>query len=154
MELKDILVPETVRYETSVSSKKRLLTNIAQQAEASHGLPADVVFRALQEREELGSTGVGRGVAIPHARFPELDNVYGFFTRLENPIDFDSVDGQPVDLVFTLLAPSAEGAAHLKALALVSRTLRNENTCAKLRSNNDGQTLFDLFVNSANSRAA
>jgi PTS system nitrogen regulatory IIA component len=143
-----------VRYASGISSKKRLLTEISQQAESLHGLDSSVVFKALQERESLGSTGVGRGVAIPHARFDSLDQVFGFFTRLEKPIDFESVDHQPVDLVFTLLAPSSEGAEHLKALALVSRTLRNEDTCAKLRANENSQTLYSLLAEQTNVRAA
>jgi PTS system nitrogen regulatory IIA component len=154
MDLKDILVLESVRYVTGISSKKRLLTEIAQQAETIHGLDSSTVFKALQEREALGSTGVGRGVSIPHARFDDLKQVYGFFTRLEKPIDFDSVDHQPVDLVFTLLAPSTEGAEHLKALALVSRTLRSEATCAKLRANENNQSLFSLLVDQTSVRAA
>ena len=95
---------------------------------------------------KLGSTGVGRGVAIPHARFSGLDRVYGFFTRLEKPVDFDSMDREPVDLIFTILAPEKEGAEHLKALALVSRTFRSESTCAKLRSNTDASTLYALLT--------
>lgn len=146
MELKEILDPKAVRYTSSVSSKKRLLQDIAEQANAVYGLNAIEVFSALQEREALGSTGVGRGIAIPHARFESMDKVIGMFTRLEKPVDFDSVDHQPVDLVFTLLAPAAEGAEHLKALALVSRTLRDKDVCAKLRANDDEQTLYTVLT--------
>lgn len=146
MELKEILDAKAVRYTSSVSSKKRLLQDIAEQANAVYGLNAIEVFSALQEREALGSTGVGRGVAIPHARFESMDKVVGMFTRLEKPVDFDSVDHQPVDLVFTLLAPAAEGAEHLKALALVSRTLRDKDVCAKLRANDDEQTLYTVLT--------
>ena len=85
-------------------------------------------------------------MAIPHARFSGLDRVYGFFTRLEKPVDFDSMDREPVDLIFTILAPEKEGAEHLKALALVSRTFRSESTCAKLRSNTDASTLYALLT--------
>ncbi len=146
MELKEILDQKAVRYTSSVSSKKRLLQDIAEQANAVYGLNAIEVFSALQEREALGSTGVGRGIAIPHARFESMDKVVGMFTRLEKPVDFDSVDHQPVDLVFTLLAPAAEGAEHLKALALVSRTLRDKDVCAKLRANDDEQTLYTVLT--------
>lgn len=146
MELKAILDQKAVRYTSSVSSKKRLLQDIAEQANAVYGLNAIEVFSALQEREALGSTGVGRGIAIPHARFESMDKVVGMFTRLEKPVDFDSVDHQPVDLVFTLLAPAAEGAEHLKALALVSRTLRDKDVCAKLRANDDEQTLYTVLT--------
>ena len=154
MELKDLLMMDSVRYASGISSKKRLLTEVAQQAEAIHGLDSAAVLKALQERESLSSTGVGRGVAIPHERFDKLDRVFGFFTRLEKPIDFESVDHQPVDLVFTLLAPSSEGAEHLKALALVSRTLRSEDTCTKLRSNENSQALFSLLAEQTSVRAA
>lgn len=146
MELKEILDPKAVRYTSGVSSKKRLLQDIAEQANAVYGLNAIEVFSALQEREALGSTGVGRGIAIPHARFESMDKVVGMFTRLEKPVDFDSVDHQPVDLVFTLLAPAAEGAEHLKALALVSRTLRDKDVCAKLRANDKEPTLYTVLT--------
>ncbi len=146
MELKEILDAKAVRYTSSVSSKKRLLQDIAEQANAVYGLNAIEVFSALQEREALGSTGVGRGIAIPHARFESMNKVVGMFTRLEKPVDFDSVDHQPVDLVFTLLAPAAEGAEHLKALALVSRTLRDKDVCAKLRANDNEQTLYTVLT--------
>src|SRR5210317_34254 len=146
MELKEILDAKAVRYTSGVSSKKRLLQDIAEQANAVYSLNAIEVFSALQEREALGSTGVGRGIAIPHARFESMDKVVGMFTRLEKPVDFDSVDHQPVDLVFTLLAPAAEGAEHLKALALVSRTLRDKDVCAKLRANDDEQTLYTVLT--------
>ena len=146
MELKDILDAKAVRFASGVSSKKRLLQDIAEQANAVYGLNAIEVFSAIQEREALGSTGVGRGIAIPHARFESMDRVVGMFTRLEKPVDFESVDHQPVDLVFTLLAPAAEGAEHLKALALVSRTLRDASICDKLRSNDDEGTLFTVLT--------
>ena len=114
----------------------------------------DEVFAALQDRETLGSTGVGRGVAIPHARFENQDRVVGLFTRLEKPVDFESVDNQPVDLVFTLLAPKAEGAEHLKALALVSRTLRSDNTCSTLRSNESAASIYAVLTEVTSTQAA
>jgi PTS system nitrogen regulatory IIA component len=146
MDLKDIVSAEAVRFSSHTSSKKRLLQEISEQAATVYGLDASDVVAALTEREKLGSTGVGRGVAIPHARFDGLDRVYGFFTRLEKPVDFDSMDRQPVDLIFTILAPQKEGAEHLKALALVSRTLRSENTCSKLRANDDAAALYALLT--------
>lgn len=154
MDLKDIMNADAVRFSSHTSSKKRLLQEISEQAASVYGLDASDVVAALTEREKLGSTGVGRGVAIPHARFEGLDRIYGFFTRLEKPVDFDSVDRQPVDLIFTILAPQKEGAEHLKALALVSRTLRSENTCAKLRANNDSATLYNLLTQTDNIQAA
>ena len=154
MELTEILAADAVHYAQSASSKKRLLQKISEQAASIYDLDSEQVFAALTAREALGTTGVGRGVAIPHARFENLDRVVGLFTRLEKPLDYDSMDHQPVDLVFTLLAPQKEGAEHLKALALVSRTLRDEDVCAKLRSNNDAQTIFSILVEKQSSQAA
>ena len=154
MNLGDILDASAVRFLSGVSSKKRLLQDISDQAAEVYGVDRDVVFSALQDRETLGSTGVGRGVAIPHARFETLERVFGLFTRLEKPVDFDSVDKQPVDLVFTLLAPKAEGAEHLKALALVSRTLRAEKTCSTLRSNENPTSIYALLTEATGTKAA
>lgn len=150
----DILDAQAVRYLTGVSSKKRLLQDISDQAAEVYGLDRDAVFAGLQDREALGSTGVGRGVAIPHARFETQNRVIGLFTRLEKPVDFESVDNQPVDLVFTLLAPKAEGAEHLKALALVSRTLRSDATCTTLRSNESASSIFAILTEATNTQAA
>ena len=154
MDLKDFLEPKAIKFVPQVSSKKRLLQDISEQASSLYGLDSNAVFAALVEREKLGSTGVGRGVAIPHARFEELDRVYGFFTRIETPVDFESMDRQPVDLVFTILAPQREGADHLKALAVVSRTLRSENNCSNLRANADEKALFALLTQEDKNRAA
>ncbi|MEM0976265.1 MAG: PTS sugar transporter subunit IIA [Pseudomonadota bacterium] len=154
MNIGEILNPQAVRVLSGVSSKKRLLQDISDQSSDVYGFDRDEIFSALQNRETLGSTGVGRGVAIPHARFESLDRVVGLFTRLEKPVDFDSVDGQPVDLVFTLLAPQAEGAEHLKALALVSRTLRAEQTCTTLRSNSTSAAIYALLTENTRTEAA
>jgi len=154
MELTEILVVDAVHYAQSETSKKRLLQKISEQAASVYDIDSAMVFSALNARENLGTTGVGRGVAIPHARFETLERVIGLFTRLEKPLDYGSMDHQPVDLIFTLLAPQKEGAEHLKALALVSRTLRNENVCAKLRSNQNSQTIFSILIESNESQAA
>lgn len=154
MDLSSLLKPRGVRVLTDVSSKKRLLQAIAEMAEALVGLPAPGIFDALQERESLGPTGVGHGVALPHARLGSLTEVQGAFLRLEKPIDFDSADRQPVDLVFALFAPADTGVAHLKALALVSRTLRDETLCAKLRANNDPATLYTILTAGTETEAA
>lgn len=154
MEMTDILNPKAVQSVAGVSSKKRLLQNISEHAEAVYGLDAQTVFVALQDRENLGTTGVGKGVAIPHARFPSVKGIVGLFTRLEKPADFESLDKQPVDLVFTLLAPTDDNPEHLKALALVSRTLRNAEICSKLRSNDQTQTLFSILAEGMTSKAA
>lgn len=154
MEIKDILDKRAVRLVHSINSKKRLLQEISEQAEVVYGIEAESVLAVLLEREKLGSTGVGRNIAIPHARLDSINRVYGLFTRLEKPIEFESVDEQPVDLIFTLLAPKKEGAEHLKALALVSRTLRSENICQKLRANNDLNTLYSLLTDIMTHQAA
>lgn len=154
MEMAKILDARAVRYATSISSKKRLLQDVADHAEDIYSISASEVFAALQARENLGTTGVGRGVAIPHARFENIDSIVGLFTRLEKPVDFESLDKQPVDLVFTLLAPSTDNPEHLKALALVSRTLRSEDMCLKLRANNDPQTLFSILSADGSVQAA
>jgi PTS system nitrogen regulatory IIA component len=154
MEMAEILDQDAVRYAAGASSKKRLLQDISEQAEAVYRLKADEIFSALQARENLGTTGVGRGVAIPHARFESLDRILGLFFRLEKPVNFDSLDRQPVDLVFTLLAPANDSPEHLKALALVSRTLRNAEICSKLRSNNLTPTIFSILTEKTASQAA
>jgi PTS system nitrogen regulatory IIA component len=148
MELSEILGVEGVRAPLKATSKKRLLQDLADMAEQVYGLPAETVYRALLDREALGPTGVGRGVAIPHARFAGVRRVIGLFARLEKPVDFEAVDRQPVDLVFALLAPETAGADHLKALARVSRTLRSEAVCSKLRSTFDPSALYAILTES------
>jgi PTS system nitrogen regulatory IIA component len=116
-------------------------------------VPASVL-EALIEREGLGPTGVGHGVALPHARVGGVDRIRGLFIRLERPLDYDSIDRQPVDLVFALLAPVSAGVEHLKALALVSRTLRDTAVRTKLRANNDPGTLYTVLTEAPASQAA
>lgn len=154
MELSSLIRPEAVRILGSASSKKRLLQDIGELAATSYDVPADQASEALVEREALGPTGVGKGIALPHARLPGLQHVVGVFARLEKPVDFDSVDRQPVDLVFALFAPPETGVDHLKALALVSRTLRDTNVCAKLRGSADQATLHAVLTEAAASEAA
>ncbi len=154
MELSDILGVDAIRAQLKVSSKKRLLQDLAEIAESVYGISSQRAYRALMDRESLGPTGVGRGVGIPHARIPGISEVNGVFVRLEKPVDFESVDRQPVDLVFALFAPENAGADHLKALARVSRTLRSESTCAKLRSTNDVSAIFAILTASEADRAA
>jgi PTS system nitrogen regulatory IIA component len=154
MELSTLLKPQAVKVVSDISSKKRLLQSISDTAETLIGLPATSIFDALQERESLGPTGVGHGVALPHARLSDLTEVHGAFLRLERPIDFESADRQPVDLVFALFAPADTGVDHLKALALVSRTLRNPTLCAKLRANGDPATLYALLTDAEATQAA
>lgn len=154
MELSSILRPVAVRVVAGLSSKKRLFQELGELAESVHGIPASEAVDALQERESLGPTGVGNGVALPHARLQGLETVAGLFLRIEKPLDFDAVDRQPVDLVFALFAPEASGVDHLKALALVSRTLRDQAVCAKLRSNDDPATLHAILTEAPASKAA
>ena len=118
------------------------------------GLHERAIFDVLMEREKLGTTGVGNGIAIPHGKLANLDRLYGLFARLENPIDFQSIDEQPVDLIFLLLAPETAGADHLKALARVSRLLRDQVACEKLRGTDDGEALFALLTESSATQAA
>lgn len=154
MNLSTILKPEAVKAVSSASSKKRLLQDLGDLAFSAYGISAPAAVEALLERESLGPTGVGHGVALPHARMAGLDSVVGAFLLLEKPIDFDSVDRQPVDIVFALFAPEEAGVEHLKALALVSRTLRESSLCAKLRANNDPATLYALLTENHTVQAA
>ncbi len=154
MNMSDILKAEAVRSIASASSKKQLLQSISDHAASVYNVDPREVLEALQLRESLGTTGVGKGVAIPHARFQAVDKIVGLFTRLEKPVNFDSLDKQPVDLVFTLLAPVADNPDHLKALALVSRTLRHKEVCEKLRFNSDPQTLLSILTEFTASKAA
>lgn len=154
MVLTKILRSDAVRTVGATSSKKRLFQELGEVAASVYGLKASDVSGALQERESLGPTGVGQGIALPHARLDGLDAVVGLFIRLEKPLDFDSVDRQPVDLVFALLAPQDAGVEHLKALALVSRTMRDADLCAKLRANSDSTTLHTLLTETPNVQAA
>ena len=146
MELSSILRPEAVRVFSAASSKKRLFQEIGDVAHSAYGLDAPTTVEALMERESLGPTGVGHGVALPHARLADIDQVLGVFILLEKPIDFDAVDRQPVDLVFALFAPEEAGVEHLKALALVSRKLREASLCTKLRANTDPATLYTILT--------
>lgn len=154
MELTTILRGEAVKAMAAATSKKRLFQDIGDLAASTYGLDASDVCTALQEREALGPTGVGHGVALPHARLTGLDQVLGLFVRLEKPLEFESVDRQPVDLVFCLLAPQDAGVDHLKALALVSRTMRNTDLCAKLRANGEPATIHTILTEAPKSHAA
>ena len=154
MQLGTILKHDAVKTISSCTSKKRLFHDLGELAEASYGLDSTLVIDALIDREGLGPTGVGQGIALPHARLAGVDRVVGLFLRLEKPLNFDAVDRQPVDLVFSLLAPENAGVEHLKALALVSRTLRDEAVCAKLRANTGVGTLHTILTEVHSSRAA
>jgi PTS system nitrogen regulatory IIA component len=154
MELAEILAPEGVRVVGSLTSKKRLFQELADLACGFCEVRAGDLFDALQDRENLGPTGVGKGVALPHARIAGLDRVKGAFVRLEKSLPFDAVDRQPVDLIFALFAPEDAGVEHLKALALVSRTLRDQTVCTKLRANSDPATLYAILTEGQATQAA
>lgn len=146
MDLSKLLIPSAVRVLGQLTSKKRLFQELGEVAAQAYGLSSVVAIDGLQERESLGPTGVGNGIALPHARLEDLDRITGIFIRLEKPLDYDSVDRQPVDLIFGLFAPKDSGVDHLKALALVSRTMRDAGICAKLRANTDPAKLYAILT--------
>lgn len=154
MELSKLLKPAAVRVVGHLTSKKRLFQELGEVAAQAYGLNASAAVDGLQERESLGPTGVGHGIALPHARLEDLSGIVGIFLRLEKPLDFDSVDRQPVDLVFALFAPKDSGVDHLKALALVSRTMRDASICAKLRANTDPAKLHAILTEGRANQAA
>lgn len=154
MQIAGILSQSAVKVLSAASSKKRLFQEIGDLAFSAYGLSAQETVDALLERESLGPTGVGHGVALPHARLPALEGVCGAFLLLEKPLDFGAVDRQPVDIAFALFAPEDAGVTHLKALALVSRTLRDQTLCSKLRANPDPATLYALLTEAQSVQAA
>ncbi len=154
MDIADLLGPGQVVAKLKATSKKQALQNLARRAAEITGQSEDAIFKALDKREKLGTTGVGNGIAIPHGKLPNLDRIYGLFARLEHPIDFDAIDERPVDLIFLLLAPEASGADHLKALARASRLLRDKSACEKLRGTDDAEALYALLVDATASWAA
>jgi len=154
MELLKFLLPEAIIADSKAGSKKRVLQDAANRASEIYDLPAGKLLAALQARELLGPTGMGNGVAIPHARLPEIQHVSGVFMHLESPVNFDAVDRKPVDLVFVLFAPEGAVTDHLKSLARVSRTLRNDATCQKLRSTRDEAAIYSILLENERSQAA
>lgn len=141
MAIADVIAPEGVFTGLSAQSKKQALEVLAEKAASLTGIDQRKIFDGLLQREKLGTTGVGHGVAIPHARIDELDDLTGIFAKFDKPVEFDAVDDEPVDLVCVLLAPESAGAAHLKALAKISRVLRDEDACIKIRAAGDDQSL-------------
>lgn len=146
MELTNVISLDGVIPNLRVTSKKQALQRLSQKASELTGLHERAIFDVLLEREHLGSTGVGDGIAIPHGKLPQLDRVYGLFARLPDPIDFDAIDEKPVDLVFLLLAPEGAGADHLKTLARVSRLLRDHSVCEKLRGASTPEAIYALIA--------
>ncbi len=154
MEINDLLVPDGVVADLKATSKKQALQDLAKRAAEISGLHVRAIFDVLMERERLGTTGVGNGIAIPHGKLPDLNRLYGLFARLEKPVDFEAVDDQPVDLIFLLLAPEGAGADHLKALARVSRLLRDRKICDKVRGTDSAEAIYALLTDAAASQAA
>lgn len=146
MKISEILAPGSVKVIAGCGSKKRLFRSLGEMAADAHGLESSKVLAALMEREELGPTAVGEGVALPHARLHGLTEVRGLFVRLDKPLEFKAADRRPVDLIFTLLAPLDAGVAHLKALASVSRLMRSTDIREKLRANDDPATLLAILT--------
>jgi len=146
MDLNDLLNLEGVIASLKVNSKKQAIQELAAKAAEVTKLPERDIFDTLLQRERLGSTGVGHGVAIPHGKLVALDKITGIFARLERPIDFEVVDDQPVDLVFVLLAPEGAGADHLKALARIARVLRDPEIATKLRAATEPEAIYTLLT--------
>jgi PTS system nitrogen regulatory IIA component len=154
MPLTDLVAPNAVIPALKVTNKKKAIQELAARAAGLTGLTERAVLDVLQQREKLGSTAVGNGVAIPHGKLPKLGQLFGMFARLEKPIDFEALDGSPVDLVFLLLAPEDAGADHLKALAKVARILRDTEIARKLRESRDADALYAVLMMTPKSSAA
>jgi nitrogen PTS system EIIA component len=149
MNLTDIIDARAVLPLVKAQSKKALLQELSQTMAKVVAVDQRIIFETLMTREKLGSTGLGQGIAIPHGRIAGLNRVYGLFARLVTPIDFDSVDGNPVDIVFVLLAPEHAGADHLTALARISRVLRDPLMVSKLRGTESAEGLYALLTEPA-----
>ena len=155
MKMYEILQKNAIRTKVRAANKKKLLQDIANLASEQVGIPNMNIARSLQQRELLGPTGIGNGVAIPHIKISGITKIFGFFSSLERPIDFEAADKQPVDLVFTLLAPEENnGTEHLKALAMVSRVFSDKNIRSKLRSTENIESLFAILTSNEDSKAA
>ena len=154
MEISELISLEGIAANLRATSKKQALQDLARRAADVTGESERAIFEVLIERERLGTTGVGNGIAIPHGKLPGLDRLYGLFARLETPIVFDAIDEQPVDLICLLLAPESAGADHLKALARVSRLLRDRSVCEKLRGSDSAEAVYALLTESTASHAA
>ncbi|HRF09096.1 MAG TPA: PTS IIA-like nitrogen regulatory protein PtsN [Xanthobacteraceae bacterium] len=154
MPLSDLLSSDAVFPSLKVTNKKQVIQALAAKAAQLTGHDEREIFETLLRRERLGSTGVGGGVAIPHGKLPKLERIVGLFARTDSPIDFESLDGEPVDLIFLLLAPEAAGADHLKALARIARLLRDPEVAKKLRGARDADAVYALLTAPAASNAA
>lgn len=154
MEISDLLDPSGVIAELRAANKRQTLQELARRAAALTQHDAHKILETLWERELLGTTGIGGGTAMPHGRLPGLARPLALFAKLEQPVEFDAIDGQPVDLAFLLLTSSAAGADHLKALARIARLLRNRAICSKLRATEGADALYAILADRASSHAA
>jgi nitrogen PTS system EIIA component len=154
MPLNDLVTPEAVIPSLKANSKKQALLELSEKAAALSGLEAREVFDALTQRERLGSTGIGGGIAIPHGKLAKCQKIFGMLARLERPIEFESLDDAPVDLIFLLIAPESAGADHLNALSRAARVLRDQSLVATLRSTRDPSALYSILVRSSTPNAA
>jgi PTS system nitrogen regulatory IIA component len=154
MSLKDLLNADAILPSLKVNSKKQALQELSEKAASVSGIPAREIFDALLQRERLGSTGVGNGIAIPHGKLAKAGRIFGVFARLERPIDYEALDGAPVDLIFLLIAPETAGADHLKALARTARILRDPVVTAKLRATRDSAALYTMLTQTSSSQHA
>jgi PTS system nitrogen regulatory IIA component len=154
MSLTDLLTPDAVIASLRVNGKKQALQELSDRAAVVSGLPAREIFDSILQRERLGPTGVGDGIAIPHGKLAKCRRIFGVFARLERPIDFEALDGLPVDLIFLLIAPESAGADHLKALATIARKLRNANFAAQLRATRDASAIYSMMTLTPTSHAA
>jgi len=146
MPLTDLVAPQAVVPALKVNSKKQAIQDLAVRAAELTGQSEREILEILQQREKLGSTGIGNGIAIPHGKLPKLERLFGLFARLDRPIEFEALDGQPVDLIFLLLAPESAGADHLKALARVARLKRTPDTAKMLRDSRDAEAIYAVLT--------
>jgi PTS system nitrogen regulatory IIA component len=154
MEITDLITADAVVANLHATSKKQVLQELSRRAADITGEHERAIFEVLMERERLGTTGVGAGIAIPHGKLQSLEKLHGLFARLEQPVDFQAIDERPVDLIFLLLAPESAGADHLKALARVSRILRDNKVCEKLRGTDTPDALYAILSENAETEAA
>lgn len=154
MALADLLHQDAIIPALRANSKKQLLQELAAKASRLTGLPEREIFDVVLQRERLGSTGVGNGIAIPHGKLASIKSIAGIFARLEAPVDFEALDDQPVDLVFLLLAPEGAGADHLKALSRIARVLRDQDLVAKLRATDSASAIYSFLNEEQASNAA
>ena len=154
MDLSDLIGPASVLSGIKATSKRQVMQELAAKGAEITGVDGRLILETLLDREKLGSTGIGGGIAIPHGKLAELDGIYGAFARLSRPIDFEAMDDQPVDLVFLLLAPEDAGADHLKALARIARILREGGLPDRLRSADNSSKLYEILTEGATPSAA